>query len=360
MQESFDAVRYLRYVASQWMTIGVACLVALLLALGVSLMLTKRYTSTASILIEPPAGSDPRTLTAVSPVYLESLRTYEMFASSDSQFLNALEKFGLRAANQGVPIESLKRRILKVSKLRDTKLLQISVTLPDANQAHAMAQFLAEETIRLSESVNRETSQDILDDAQKQLDAAAERLKKAQSALEDYNGREPLEASRSELEAASELRMSVQRELVETEAQIAELGAGGKARTPSNLQPEPESATQRAAELRARAELLSRQAEQLRKRIEAISRDLGRRGTGREALEAANKAAQSSFDAAVARLRDVRASGAYAGERLKVVDTGIVPQRPTSPNVGLNCAIALALAFLASLAYVSVRFSLAL
>ena len=60
------------------------------------------------------------------------------------------------------------------------------------------------------------------------------------------------------------------------------------------------------------------------------------------------------------RRRDVRASGDYGGERLKVVDTGIVTQKPTSPNIGLNCMIAMALALLASLAYVSVRFTLAL
>jgi len=75
---------------------------------------------------------------AVSPIYLESLKTYERFADSDSLFQKAVERFAL----EGQPIESLKRSVLKVDKLRDTRALQISVTLPDPKTAQAVAQFL--------------------------------------------------------------------------------------------------------------------------------------------------------------------------------------------------------------------------
>ena len=38
---------------------------------------------------------------AVSPIYLESLKTYEHYAESDSLFQNALDRFGLRRALSG-------------------------------------------------------------------------------------------------------------------------------------------------------------------------------------------------------------------------------------------------------------------
>ncbi len=61
-----------RVVAIDWIT---ACAVAVTLTLAVSLVLTKQYTAVSRIVIEPPAGSDPRASTAVSPIYLESLRS---------------------------------------------------------------------------------------------------------------------------------------------------------------------------------------------------------------------------------------------------------------------------------------------
>jgi uncharacterized protein involved in exopolysaccharide biosynthesis len=44
------------------------------------------------------------------------------------------------------------------------------------------------------------------------------------------------------------------------------------------------------------------------------------------------------------------------GERLRVIDPGIVPQRPSAPNVPLNVAAALFLALVASMVYLSLRF----
>lgn len=93
--EELDGIQFARYVRRRWSVIAICCVAATALAGGVSLLLPSRYTATASILIEPPAGNDPRDATAVSPVYLESLKTYERFASSDSVFATALHRLGL-------------------------------------------------------------------------------------------------------------------------------------------------------------------------------------------------------------------------------------------------------------------------
>ena len=65
--------------------------------------------------------------------------------------------------------------------------------------------------------------------------------------------------------------------------------------------------------------------------------------SGDAVTEAERKAAQAGLAAVEARLRDARADAGYRGERLKVVDPGIVPERPSSPNLPLNVAAALLL-----------------
>src|SRR6266849_2268753 len=149
MQDSFDGHQYIAFLRGRWRFIATACGVAVVLSLVVSLLLSKRYTAVASIVIEAPPGHDPRGATAVSPIYLESLKTYEVFASSDTLFARALDRFHLQPP--GSPsLESLKKSVLKVSKLRETKVLQISATWPDPKQAQALVQYLAEETASLS------------------------------------------------------------------------------------------------------------------------------------------------------------------------------------------------------------------
>ena len=100
--------------------------------MALCLLLPKQYTAVATLVIEPP-GADPRSATAVSSIYLESLKSYEAFASSDSLFAKACEKFHLLDGKTGPSLESFKRRVLRVDKLKDTNVLEISVTLPDAS-----------------------------------------------------------------------------------------------------------------------------------------------------------------------------------------------------------------------------------
>jgi len=150
MIESPEAFRFIGYVAARWRLIACSCLTAGILAAGVSLLVPRQYTATARILIEPPVGADPRTSVAVSQIYLESLKTYEYFANSDSLFQKAVNRFQLRALAGAKPIESLKKQVLRIGIVRNTRILEIGATVPDAHRAHSLAQYLAEETVGLS------------------------------------------------------------------------------------------------------------------------------------------------------------------------------------------------------------------
>src|SRR5438067_7861987 len=165
---------------ARWRMVTVACGVAAGMALVVSLILAKEYTAVSRIVIDPPAGSDSRISTAVSPIYLESLRSYESFASSDDLFLKAVERFGLR--REATPIDRLKKSMLKVEMPRNTRILEIHATLPDPKTAHALALYIAEETVKLNQAMSREGDQELVADAEKQATEARTRLRTIEQA----------------------------------------------------------------------------------------------------------------------------------------------------------------------------------
>ena len=57
MAESLDIFRYISYLRLRWLWIAGSCLVAMALALAVSLAMPRQYTASARIVIEPPAGT---------------------------------------------------------------------------------------------------------------------------------------------------------------------------------------------------------------------------------------------------------------------------------------------------------------
>lgn len=336
--ESFHAYEYLDHLQRRWKFMLSVCAVAGALALIVSLLLPKEYTAMASIVIDPPAGNDPRTTITVSPVYLESLRAYEMFASSDTLFQRAVDKFHLREQSSKT-MESLKRGILKVAKLKDTKLLQISVTLPDPKQAQAMAQFLAEQTVALSRSTNFADEQDLRDDARARLAETQNRLEQEQAAWRDFTVRQPLESIQTELEALAGSRERLQLDLADARTYLAEISNG--------------NADARAPSVRLRVQSLEKQDADLVARIQNKSTVLADREARGEQLQQKLRAAQVAFDTAAARQRELEAAAGVRGERLSIIDPGVAPERPSFPNVGLNVVLAMIMAPIAAATYLT-------
>ena len=274
MPESFEMFRYLDHLRRQWRVIGVACSVAVGLALIACLIMPNRYTATARIMIDPPAGSDPRASVAVNPVYLESLKTYELMASGDRLFLDAIEHFKLPRSK---PIDQLKRSVLTVRMLHNTRILEISATLSDPKQAQALALYIADEAVRLSRDVSLAGDRNLVTDAQKQWDDAHTRLEKAESAW----------------------------------AQVAERPV--------------DQAAARAAQV--------------------------------STVQAEREGAREAFTAAEKRLTEVRGFAGYRGERLSIIDPGVVPERPSWPNIPLIVLAALVVALAGSLLYVTFEFN---
>ncbi len=344
MSEPFDVHDYIAYLSRRWSVCAIACLAAVALAIGISLLLPKEYTAMASILIDAPAGADPRAATAVSSIYLESLKSYERFASSDTLFAAASRKFKLAQDHGSPAIDSLKRRVLRVDKPRDTKILEIRVTLGDGVKAQALAQYIAEQTVSLNRAMARESDRDLLDEARRQQDVAKKNLGQLEDAAGQESAREPVDGLEVDLENVLDTEARVRRELLGAKVDLAEASARNDA--------------SESVPLRARCDALEKQLAQLTAESSAKRIALSERRERWDELKSQVDSARATFDVSVNRLNELQASTGVRSERLKIIDPGIVPQRPSFPNIPLNTVVALLAALVGSWLYLTVSYHL--
>jgi capsule polysaccharide export protein KpsE/RkpR len=156
------------------------------------------------------------------------------------------------------------------------------------------------------------------------------------------------------MDSAGRLREDLQQQAVNTELEIAN-AADRASRAPVADAPQI-----RQQQAEAQAHLV-----ELRKRIEAVDRQaadreklLATRMAKRDDLSASRKEAQDALTAAEARLRAARSEAGYRGERLYVIDPGVVPERPSSPNIPLNVGAALLLGLVLPLIYLTFEMNL--
>jgi capsular polysaccharide biosynthesis protein len=348
LPDEFDAPEFGRYALGMWKPAVAAMAVAVVLSAGLSLLLPKRYTATSSLMIDLPAGSDPRAAAALSPVYLESLKTYEHFASSDTIFLEAIDHLGIRTHFPGKSVESLKRSVLRISRPASTRVLEISATLDNPDSAQRMARYVADRTVDLNRSLASLSARSIVSDAESIYRAAFERLQRADRARDEFSRAHQIEPLAGAVDNLIELRFDLQRDLQETRASLREFearaaaGGGGE---------------DDAAGARARIGEIQQQDESMAKRIGKESVEVEELKARREQLDAEQKGARAEAETAKTRLNEARASLAYQGERLSVLDPGIVPERPSFPNLPLNIAVAFVLSLMGSLLWIAWRYS---
>lgn len=338
MPAELNPVEYAAFLRGKWRVVVIACAVAAVLAAAVSLLLPVRYTATARIFIEPPAGSDVRASVAVSPIYLESLKTFEYFAASDSLFREALEHFGLRKSDPERTIESWKKSVLEVSIPRNTRILEISVTLPDPKTAQRMAEYIGERTVESSREVTRMGDTEIVGETEELRERALADREKAETGWSRFLRAGGTSALESEIASLEMQQYRLRRSLADAEVRVAERsGSEGGANQVRELRRQLASLDEG---LKTKRELLARRsATQARLRAERVRT--------REALSALDE-----------KLREVMSAVGFRGERLRLIDPGIVPERPSSPNLPLNVFGAMFFALVISLGYLTLEFSL--
>ena len=332
MRETFNIYELVDALRSRWTLMAIACVVAAVLSVTVTLLQAKQYTAAARILIEPPAGSESRASMVVSPQYLESLKSYEHLVSGDNLFRKALDRFGLRTGAPGRSIESWKGRVLKVALVRNTKVLEIAVTLEDPTKAQAMARFLAEEAIQMSATMNRDADNEPIREAEAQLGRAKEESEKVEAQWSRLVQAEPLESIESEVRALETLRSRIDRTLLNIEVDSTAQGTA------------------------ARVQALKSQRKTVEESLARNSALIGQRTARREQVESQRRNALALYDAAWKQYEAARAMAGRGGERLRLMDPGIVPEQPSSPSLRLNVLAALLFALTASAGYIIISF----
>jgi uncharacterized protein involved in exopolysaccharide biosynthesis len=353
----FDPLELLIDLRRRWPVMAMSCGLALLLAALISFLLPKRYTATAEVLIQAPGGNDPRAATAISPVYLESLKSYERLASSDTLFQRAFNRVqGAAGDRSGPSIESIKKSILRVSKPANTAVLEISATMGDPRKAQALAQYVAEQTVEASLSIDSQSESEMTREFRSQLDAAAGRLARTRQAQESLGGSEPLDSLDDQLANNAELKLNIEKDLSQARTELAGYIAEQHS-LPGAAGEDAESLHRLILSAQARVANLESQQRDVDARLRQQGAQVQEWKDHREALQADRKAAQTAFETSSARLNEAVASAQFRGERLRMIDPGIVPQEPSSPNVPLNLAASLILSAVGSLIYLAMTSS---
>jgi uncharacterized protein involved in exopolysaccharide biosynthesis len=343
--EDRTADERIAYILTRWRFLLSTVVAAGLLSLGVSELLPRRYTATATLIIDPPGSNDPRTAMVVNPTYLDSLRTFERFFTSDTLFAQAAEKFHLQAGGIGIP--ALRKRILKVGVQRDTRVLEVSATLRSPKDAIALVQYITERSLGASREEAEATDRETLKNVSEELERAQVRFEKAQAEWElvaQQGTPQPLE---QEVGAAVGLQSEVRR--LETEANAA--AAEFRARLHDGDETNQRSNSEDAISIAAGAAEYAKREQELAAEISS-GRKLLAEVTQRHAVASGElDAARKAYEAALSRQRDFSALSGLRSEHMRVIDPGVEPRQPSSPDVLSNTIGASLLAACMALAW---------
>ena len=335
-------------IIARWRFVLTVMASAAVIACAVSEILPRRYTSTATVVIAPPATSDMRTFAAVNPAYLDSLRTFENFFTSDMLFLEAARRFHIDVRNRD--IDTVRGNILRVKQEHETRILEVSVTLPDAAAASKMLHFITDQSIAASGEQAVAADLESMNALNAELDRARQDLARARTEWERASANDTPESIQSSIESGMMLDSDIRGRESEADADAQEWAVrarDGDAQDRAYAQIESRAAAARRDELARR-----------RQRVEAeIARDrkmLAGRSSRLTLTTAELEQARKAFDAAQARVRDFGAVAGMRSERMRVIDPGIVPQTPSSPKVLLNTLAAVLLAACLSIAWVAI------
>jgi uncharacterized protein involved in exopolysaccharide biosynthesis len=322
---------------------------AAVLAFGVSELLPRRYTSTATVIIDPPATSDIRAAAVLNPAYLDSLRTFENFFTSNTLFQQAIQRFHLDADDSD--IETLRRKVLKVKLQHETRILEVSATLSHPAAASALVHFITEQSIAASHEQAVAADLESMSNLTADLDHARGQLANARAEWVRAAADDMPESIQSAMESAISLEADVRGRENDAEADAGEWQV--RARDGQVENRAWAQVQERAAA--ARRDDYARRRDQIAEEIARDRKLLAERSSGLTLASAELDTARKAFDTAQARVREFAAVAGMRSERMHIVDPGVVPRKPSFPNVPLNIVAAALLAACLSIGWVVTR-----
>jgi uncharacterized protein involved in exopolysaccharide biosynthesis len=334
MKEPLSATEFLRLLARRWRILLSAAVSAAVLSFLGAHLLPKKYTSEALLLIETPGISDSRASLIVSSVYLDSLRTYAMLASSDELFEKAANSLGLRETGDGRSLSELKESAIKVEIPRNSRILAIRATLRQPEKEQALAKFLAEATVERNLAIQQKGDELRTSLADSARQAAEKRMDEIEEEFQDLAAKSPAAGLEAEVEA-----LVWNREMAREELKF--LQRRDSAPLPSGSDP-----TVGGSPLRTHVDALRERVERLDAEIRGKQILLARAEAKQDALESRRKSARKVLQQADSRFLQEQALEAARSERLQIIQPGVLPDKPSHPRIALYVLAATALALL--------------
>jgi uncharacterized protein involved in exopolysaccharide biosynthesis len=335
------------YVLSRWRFLAVVVAGAGVVTFAVSELLPRRYTAISTVLIDPPGTNDPRAAMVVNPTYLDSLRTFERFFTSDTLFQQAAQRFHLDAGNGG--ITALRNSVLKVAVQHDTRVLEVSATLPNPKDALALVQYITDQSINASHEEALAADRDTVRNVTEEFEHARVRFEKARAEWELAARQGTPETLQGEVTADIALQSEFSRLRVQAEAEAAEWrirARDGDAQDRQSSTVLTNAASARASEYGKRERELAEEVSTKRKLLAEVGE---RHVVATSEFDAARKA----YEVALGRVRDFSALNGLRSEHMRVIDPGVEPRQPSSPRVLLNTIAASLLAVCFAVAWLN-------
>jgi uncharacterized protein involved in exopolysaccharide biosynthesis len=376
---------YLLFVWRHRVLLLVVMLSAATISLGVGWSRPPVFEAQARLMVVPPRpGTQARTV---------NVSTYQALAGSSDLIHQTLVELGFDKPPHNFTASTLLAGNIEVAPVRDSNVIQLAARF---NEPELAARFVARWAEKAVESAHRLLYDDVgtaRDAIKAQVDAARERVERAEKALESFRTTSRLEVIEKEVDAllAQRARLLLLNAQIEAErariAQaIAELekkpalsgerpvppGAGGDQtgrgepaetvpRTSSDPWRDPAAGNRASLEhalslSRMNLKALERERDQIVKATDlsgAAGRKLSqlhaRRNKG-ERLRAEATQARNAYRDISLRYEQALAQAAALTPQLQVLDPPLTPTRPVSPRIARDTIAAVGVAWLATCA----------
>ena len=393
--EDRDLRDYLTVLWSRrWILLGTTALAAAV-ALAGSMMLAKKYRSTAMLMI---AGSKVPTINVGEAGKVDSRLygdTYAELIRSPSIASRVIRELDLAKPPHTLDEEEL-TKMLTVRAVPGTVLLSVSLDYHDAEIAARIVNAQTSQAVALSKSLATADLTDTRAYLQEQLTAGRRELDARLEALRELKGRLRHDETAKQLEGLLALRRELEQALATAQQRAAESGAqvdaianalqnqqkiivlnkslgtdatlrdaaqaasgkgvgellGLEMRSqeinPLFAQSEPElvKARANAAGFGAQREMLRRQLEDTRTTIQRLERELADKSAALNAAQREHDLAKTTYESFAKSYEGARLSVAAQAAELKIVDPAAPGLKPVSPKVMLNVLVATATAWI--------------
>ena len=218
-QKEIELVDYIKVVWKWKYLIFLGTLVSTIIAIVISLSLPKVYQATVTFLVTtspvvvrgPGEPSESR--------YDLLTETYKGIIKNKSSLLSALEKFNLKNNHQDFSLDMLEK-LISIKSVPNSKLLHLDVELSNPQLAADLANFLAENAVRLNAKLSQGDSIEAQKFFNEEVQNIQQELETAEKEYLDFQKQARMTDLRKRFDVLLNAKSSLTQSLIDTEISL--------------------------------------------------------------------------------------------------------------------------------------------